>query len=225
MSRSSVARLFALLTLSSLAYGVPAFARPCAPKTVAPKPTESADVEAERLRQKGGLIKSNIIPPGQAERHGRAEILISAPVDIVERHVRAFGQYKDLAPGKFKTSRIVGKEGDATDVYMQIQIMKGFVTLWQIMRFSSTTEVSPGVTAIEGTYRQGNLKNAHALFVLRKVDDNTTILRLDMLISLAIPAPQELVDEELRDYAGDALLGMREKAEAAARAAQPVRDK
>jgi hypothetical protein len=221
IAATAVFRLFGVIavvgSLTSFS-ATQAWSRPCAPKTLAPLPTEAADAEALRLREKGGFAKSNLVPPGQTERHGRGEILIGAPVDIVERHVRAFGQYKDLAPGKFKTSRIVAREGENTDVYMQIQIMKGFVTLWQIVRFSGTAAVSPGVTAIEGKYIQGNLKTSHALFVLRKVDERTTLLRLDLLISLAIPAPQDLIDEELRDYAGDAILGMREKAEAAARA-------
>jgi hypothetical protein len=190
----------------------------CAPKTIAPRPTETPDAEADRIRKAGGLLKANFVPPGQSERHGHAEIVIGAPVDIVERHVRAFGQYKDLVPDKFKTSRIVGKEGEDTDVYMQIQIMKGFITLWEIMRFSPTRPVAAGTTAIEGKYLKGNMKDSHALFVMRKVDDRTTVLKVDILISLAIAAPQEVVDEELRDYAGDAVRGLREKAEAAARA-------
>ncbi len=195
-----------------------AHAYPCAPKTIAPRPSETPDAEADRIRKAGGVLKSNYVPPGQSERHGHAEVVIAAPQEIVERHVRAFGQWKDLVPDKFKTSRIVGKEGDDTDVYMQIQIMKGFVTLWEIMRFSPTKTVVPGTLAIEGKYVKGNLKDSHALLVLRKVDDRTTVLKIDILISLAIAAPQEIIDEELRDYAGDAVRGLREKAEAAAKA-------
>jgi hypothetical protein len=145
---------------------------------------------------------------------------IEAPIDIVERHVRAFGQYKDLAPGKFRTSRIVDKTETTTDVYMQITIMKGFVTLWEIMRFGSTQAPTPEVRTIEGTYVKGNLKASHVVFVMRKVSDKRTILKADVLISLEVPAPEELVDEELRDYSADAVAGLREKSQAAARAAQ-----
>jgi hypothetical protein len=192
-------------------------ARPCAPKRVVPVATETPDEEASNLQRAGGSTRTNLIPPGQTEKHGHAEVLIDAPIDVVEMQVRAFGQYKDLAPGKFKTSKIIDKTETSTDVYMQISIMKGFVTLWQVMRFGPTRAVSADTRVIEGAYVKGNLKTAHSLFALRKVSERRTILKADILISVDVAAPEELLDEELRDYAADALVGLRDKSQAYAR--------
>jgi hypothetical protein len=198
-----------------------ATAAPCAPRKVIPLATETPDEEATKLAKLGGKTKTNLIPPGQTEKHGHAEVLIEAPIDMVEQQVRAFGQYKDFAPGKFKTSKIVDKTETTTDVYMQIAIMKGFVTLWQIVRFGPTRTVSNDTRVIEGNLVKGNVRAAHSLFALRKVSERRTILKVDVLIAIEVPAPEELLDEELRDYASDALEGLRDKSQAAAKAAAP----
>jgi hypothetical protein len=196
-----------------------AHAVPCAPRKVIPLATETPDEEATKLAKLGGKIRTNLIPPGQTEKHGHAEVLIEAPIDMVEQQVRAFGQYKDFAPGKFKTSKIVDKTETTTDVYMQIAIMKGFVTLWQIVRFGPTRTVSNDTRVIEGNLVKGNVRAAHSLFAIRKVSERRTILKVDVLIAIEVPAPEELLDEELRDYAADALEGLRDKSQAAAKAA------
>lgn len=205
----------------------PLHAKPCAPPApkvahapaAPPKPLPD-DPEVQRIAKAGGLVRSNWVPPGRSERYGHAEAVIRAPIANVLQQVQAYGQYKDLAPSKFKTSRIVGKEPDGTDVYMQIQIMNGFITLWWIMRFDEPKEREKGVYTFEGRYIKGNLQTAHVMFNARAVTPDVTVLKFDLLIGLPIPAPQENVDEELRDASADAVNGAREKSERAARAAE-----
>ncbi|MFO0663856.1 MAG: hypothetical protein U0174_07890 [Polyangiaceae bacterium] len=205
-------------------------AKPCAPPAakVAPGPQAPQkplpdDPEVQRIMRGGGLVRSNWVPPGRSDRYGHAETVIRAPLVTVLSQVQAYGQYKDLAPSKFKTSRIVGKEPEGTDVYMQVQIMNGFITLWWIMRFGEPRDVKKGAVWFEGVYQKGNLQTAHAMFYAREVTPDVTVLMFDLLIGLPIPAPQENIDEELRDAAADAVNGAREKSERAARAAEAAR--
>lgn len=165
-------------------------------------------------------MRTNWVPPGRTQRYGHAEAIIRAPLANVLQQVQAYGQYKDLAPSKFKTSKIVGKEPDGTDVYLQIQIMNGFITLWWVMRFGEPKERDKGSYFFEGRYQKGNLETAHVMFNVRAVTPEVTVLKFDLLIGLPIPAPEENVDEELRDAAADAVNGAREKSERAARAAE-----
>jgi len=205
----------------------PLLAKPCAPPVakVAPGPVVPAkplpdDPEVQRIAKAGGLLRDNRVPPGHKERYGHAEAVIRAPIANVLQQIQAYGQYKDLAPSKFKTSRIVGKEPDGTDVYLQVQILNGFVTLWWVMRFGEPKERDKGVYGFEGRYLKGNLESAHVMFHVRSVTPDVTVLKFDLLIGLPIPAPEENVDEELRDAAADAVRGAREKSERAARAAE-----
>ena len=98
--------------------------------------------------------------------------------------------------------------------------MNGFVTLWWVMRFGEPKEHEKGNYAFEGRYQRGNLETAHVMFNVRAVTPEVTVLKFDLLIGLPIPAPEENVDEELRDAAADAVHGAREKSERAARAAE-----
>jgi hypothetical protein len=195
-------------------------ARPCAPRRPLGVVSLPAEEEWNKLTAAGGLTRTNVVPTGQTERHGHAEVVVQAPIELVELQVRAFGQYKDLAPRRIKTSRIVDKTEAGTDVYMQIAIMNGFVTIWQIIRFGATQQVAADTRLIEGNLLKGNVKGSHSAFALRRVDDKRTILRADILSSVEVPVPQELIDEELRDYAADALSALRDKAQAAFRAQQ-----
>jgi hypothetical protein len=92
---------------------------------------------------------------------------------------------------------------------------------WQIIRFGATQQVAPDTRVIEGNLLIGNVKGSHSAFVLRRVDDKRTILKADILSTVEVPVPQELIDEELRDYAAGALEGLREKAQAAFKAQTP----
>lgn len=178
----------------------------------------AADVEA--LRAANGPVKTNWTPPGETLRFGHAEIWIDAPVADVLRQVRSYANYKDLAPRKFRQSRVIDKDGENTDVYMQVPLINGLIVLWQVMRFGPPVLKDARTTIVDGKYIRGNLKTARVTFTLRRQGPDQTVLACDLLIALDVPAPQEMVDEELRDAAGDALLGIRDKAQAQVRARQ-----
>lgn len=172
-------------------------------------PAVTAEQRAEQLARFAkdpGPVRSNWEPPGKSERYGHAEGLVSAPLEAVKARLVDYAHYKDLAGPKFKKVNVVDKQGTATDVYFQLPIMKGIVTIWYKTRFVPPRTVPDVGEVFEGTFVEGNIKGMHIAFTLRKgADDKSTVMMCDLLLSLKIPAPQANVDEELRDACGDAI--------------------
>lgn len=165
--------------------------------------------QLERLKKDPGPLKSNWTPPGKADRYGHAEGLINASPDKVKARLTDYAHYAELAGPKFKTVKVVDKQGANTLVYFQLPIMKGIVTI------NYTTSYAPPKTTavgdvIEGTYVKGNIKNQHLAFTLKPgADANSTIMVCDLLLQPNVPAPQSALDEELRDACGDAINNVR----------------
>lgn len=171
---------------------------------------EERAAQLQRLAKDAGPIRSNWVPPGKTERYGHAEAMIGAPLETVRERLVDFTHYKDLAGPKFKTVRIVEKDPGRADLYFQLPIMKGIVTLWYVTRFGQGRPLPDGGQVVEGTFVKGNIKDMHIVFTTRPGDGpKSTVLVCDLLLVLNIPAPPVLVDEELRDACGDALNAIR----------------
>lgn len=171
--------------------------------------SEDRNAQLERLKKNPGPIKSNWVPPGKAERYGHAEGLISAPADVVRARLLEFGRYKELAGPKFKSVRVVDKQGPSTDVYFQLPIMKGIFTIWYITRFPPSRPTSSG-DVLEGTFVRGNIRNMHIAFTVRPgPDEKSSVMVCDLALRPSVPAPQSALDEELRDACGDAINSVR----------------
>lgn len=178
------------------------------PYAPAPSPEERSAL-LERLKSDPGPIKSNWVPPGKKERYGRAVGLIDASPEAVRGKLLDFRNYKDLAGPKFKSVRVVDKQGDSTDVYFQLPIMKGIVTLWYVTRFPPSRRASTG-DVIEGTFVKGNIEHMHIAFTVRPGrDESSSVLVCDLVLRPTVPAPRSALDEELRDACGDAINAVR----------------
>ncbi len=182
-----------------------------------PEAAQEKDARLERIKKDPGLImKSNWTPPGKSERYGHAEAIVGAPVDVVRARLADFPHYRELAGPKFKKVNVVDKAAGKTDVYFQLPIMKGLVTLWYITRFSPPRAVPGGEgEVVEGTFVKGNIKSMHiALSVRPGLDEKSSVVLCDLLLSPNVPAPQSAIDEELRDACGDAIKAVRVRTEA-----------
>ena len=182
-------------------------------------PAPSADdlkAQAERLAKDQGPIKTNWTPPGKSERYGHAEGLIAAPYEAVKARLLDFPRYKELAGPKFKKVSVVDKSASGTDLYFQLPIMKGLVTIWYVTRFSTARPGMGGAEVVEGRFVKGNIKDMQIVFSIRPTADQKTILVCDLNLAISLPAPQAALDEELRDACGDAVNAIR------ARSTQPA---
>lgn len=170
---------------------------------------EEKSAQLERLKKDAGPIKSNWTPPGKSDRYGHAEGLIAATPEAVKAKLSDFPHFKDLAGPKFKSVRVVDKQGANTDVYFQLPIMKGVVVIWYVTRFAPA-KAAAGGDVIEGTFVKGNIKGMHIAFNVRPgPDDKSAVVVCDLVLQPNVPAPQSALDEELRDACGDAINALR----------------
>lgn len=166
---------------------------------------EDRAAQLERLKKDAGPIRTNWTPPGKSDRYGHAEGIINVKPEVVKAKLVDFSKYKDLAGPKFKTVKVVDKQGQDTDVYFQLPIMKGIVVINYVTRFGQMKSLT-GTDVIEGTFVKGNIKSMHIAFTVRPgPDDKTTVMVCDLLLQPNVPAPQSALDEELRDACGDAI--------------------
>jgi hypothetical protein len=120
-----------------------------------------------------------------------------------------YAHYKELAGPKFKTVKVVDKQGDSTDVYFQLPIMRGAIVINYVTRFAPPKPAAGG-DVIEGTFVKGNIKGMHIAFAMRPgPDEKTTVVVCDLLLQPPVPAPRSAIDEELRDACGDAINALR----------------
>jgi ribosome-associated toxin RatA of RatAB toxin-antitoxin module len=169
--------------------------------------------EAERLVRTHATERYNVAVPGYSIRAGGGMTAINAPLASVRRTVTDYGHYADFMP-RFQKSRIVGKSGPNTDVYLQVSILHGAANIWAVTRFGQPVPEGAG-ERIEGRlHGQGNVDELLAIWHLVPVDENRTIAKLELLIVPKLPLPGSVVTPEL-EYASDqAVSAARERTEA-----------
>jgi ribosome-associated toxin RatA of RatAB toxin-antitoxin module len=187
-----------------------ALAASAAPQAFADTPTDAARLRATRAAE-----RYNLPTPGTSINTGGAQILVNAPLALVRQIVTDYGHYQDFMT-KFRRSRVVQKNKDFTDVYLQVPIMHGAATFWGVTRFGKPKRLANGTEIIEGTLQQGNVDEFKAVWKLVPVDANHTILKVELLILPRLPLPASIVTPEL-EYASDqAVTASRNRAEASA---------
>lgn len=172
-----------------------------------------SDPQVQRLLDAKKTLKWNYAAQGSSDRYGHAEALVDAPADKVAKVVTDFGRYKELHR-KFATARVIAKEGDTTDVYMRypVQIGRFTVEFHEVMRFGQPRQEA-GAHVVEGRGVKGDMRTGHTRISVKPVDDKHSLLVIDVLLVPKIPAPQVLIDEELRDGAEDFVNGIKDRAQ------------
>jgi hypothetical protein len=188
---------------------------PAAAPAPAPTPPPARDPQVARLLEAKKTLHWNQTLGTGKDRYGHAETLVEATADQVAKTATDFGKYRELHR-KFKTARVIGKEGDQTDVYMRYPVQLGPMTieLYEVMRFSPDRN-NGGTHTIEARGIKGDMKRGHTLITVRPVDAKHSLISVDILLVPTLPAPQSYVDEELRDGAEDFVDGIRDKSQVA----------
>jgi hypothetical protein len=175
----------------------------------------SPDPDAARIAAAGHALKWNWTPPGRSARFGHAETLVHAPMATVRRLVVDFGRYRELAPS-ITTSRVVGHGADgSTDVYLQMGVMNNTLKFWNVTRFAPLRVEPLGAEILEGQMIQGkgNIDDSAAVWTMRPAGAEWTVLKFDVLLRPGLPAPQSLIDEQLRDSAMDVVNSIHDRAQ------------
>src|SRR5580704_11218274 len=207
VTRRGLARFAGIATLVTMA---------CVGTSV-PARADAADADAVRIAAAGHPLKWNWTPPGKSQRFGHAETLIHAPVDTVKRLVVDYGHYTMLA-GSITTSRVVGHGPDgSTDVYLRMGVLNNTFSVWNVTRFSPAHPAveGPGVEVVEGQMvpGKGNIDDSAFVWTLHPAGDGWTVLKFDLVLRPGLPAPQSLIDEQLRDSAMDAVDSIHDRAQ------------
>lgn len=177
-------------------------------------PAPEKDPQVARLLEAKKTLHWNQTLPNSKDRYGHAEALVEATADQVAKTATDFGKYRELHR-KFKTARVIGKEGDQTDVYMRYPVQLGPMTieLYEVMRFSPD-RANGGSHFIEARGIKGDMKRGHTVITVRPVDAKHSLISVDISLVPTLPAPQSYVDEELRDGAEDFVDGIRDRSQA-----------
>ena len=181
----------------------------------APAQADGLDADATRISSAGHALKWNWTPPGKSARYGHAETLIHAPLPTVRRLVLDFGHYRELADS-ITSSRVVGHESDgSTDVYIQMGVMNNTIKFWNVTRFAPLKVESPGTEVVDGqmVHGKGNIDNSETVWTMHSAGPDWTVLKFDVLLAPGLPAPQSLIDEQLRDSAMDAVNSIHRRAQ------------
>ena len=192
LSRGSAVALLSCTLLSS----VPALAAP------APGP------DLQKWRE---VSRFNVKTPYAEMNAGAARVNVDAPEELVRAVVLDFKNYANFM-SRFEKSQIVGRSGDKTDVYLQVPILKGAAKVWAVVRFEPVKQVDGGEVVV-GHMIKGNVKRLDATWRLKKLDDSSTQVALELLIVPDLPVPDSLVVPEVRFAAAKAVEGSRDEAE------------
>lgn len=170
------------------------------------------DAEAQRLAQKRAAERYNVEVPGSSVRAGGAAIFVNAPLAVVRKVVTEYSKYSSYIP-RFQKSKVIAKKDHKTDVYLQVPILNGAATVWSLTRFEPPVKEGTNGERIEGKMLEGNVNDLRSWTHLRPVDDNHTILKLELLIALKLPLPDKVVVPELEYAADQAVTAIRDRSE------------
>src|SRR6185369_1986321 len=87
--------------------------------------------ESQRLVRTHATERYNVAVPGFSIRAGGGMTVVNAGMAGVRQTVTDYGHYADFMP-RFQKSKIVGKSGPHTDVYLQVAILHGAASVWAV---------------------------------------------------------------------------------------------
>jgi ribosome-associated toxin RatA of RatAB toxin-antitoxin module len=149
--------------------------------------------------------------PNAALNAGAAKARVQSTNETLRSVLLDYPHYSQIIT-RFEKARVVGKVGQQTDVYLEVPILHGASKVWAIVRFDPPkTEGADEV--IRGRMVRGNVKRLDAAWRVRKVDETSADLVLELLIVPDLPAPDSLILSEVRRAAARAVSGARAEAE------------
>jgi ribosome-associated toxin RatA of RatAB toxin-antitoxin module len=149
--------------------------------------------------------------PNSNREAGAARTLAHVSSEHLRSVVTDYARYSTTIR-TFKNARVVGRSGGRTDVYLEVPILNGFSKIWAIVRFEAPEEKG-NQHVIRGRLVRGNVKRLDATWRIEKVDEQKSVLSLELSMIPNFPAPTSVVSTELRKAAGKAVNATRNEAE------------
>lgn len=167
---------------------------------------------AKRLIAKRDAERYEVATPHSSVKAGAARVHVRAPADVVRKVVTDFDGYSKHIK-KFDKAKVVGRNGNKVDVYLQVPILKGLAKVWAIVRFEPIKKNGPDEEVLVGKMLKGNVKHLNAWWKIKKIDNQNTQLNLELLIVPDLPVPGSLVTGEVAYAADEAVMGLRNRSE------------
>ena len=142
---------------------------------------------------------------------GAARIDVAADPQLVTEIIGDFGNYAHMTD-KFDKSRIIGRSGNNTDVYLQVPILKGAAMIWAVVRFEPVRRTN-NEQIVTGHMVKGNVQRLDATWKVTSRGGRQARVELELLIVPKFPVPGSLVTSETAYAADKAVTGVRNRAE------------
>ena len=141
---------------------------------------------------------------------GRAEAFVNAPVGKTKEAVMDYGNYASFI-SRFQKSKLLKKDGQTAEVFLQLPILKGSATIWTLSKFGAPTTFGKG-EMISATMLKGNVDDFQAVWKYRAVDDKHSVVTCELFVSPKLAVPDKVMIGQLEDACGEAVLGVRVQA-------------
>jgi ribosome-associated toxin RatA of RatAB toxin-antitoxin module len=146
---------------------------------------------------------------------GRSTIKVSAPIEKVREQLFAFAQYPEFMP-HYKKAKVLGRApSGGRDVYMEIEALNGAVTFWTRIDMPRQPVMVDGTEVYEAKMLDGNVKDFKAIWRVKKIDDASTELSLEVFLQPRLPLPTSILNSENLKGASSGVTAMRARIEGA----------
>ena len=162
--------------------------------------------------------KTHFVEAGSKQTWGRGQIFVDAPMSDVRAAILDYGNWSTFIK-RFQKSKLLKKEANGgAEVYLQMPILKGAATLWAVEKFEPPVPEGKG-EKIVGKFQKGNVDDLQAVWHYRPIDDTHTVVTLEIFVQPKINVPESLMVSQREDAAGEACIGVKDRAQASAQAA------
>jgi ribosome-associated toxin RatA of RatAB toxin-antitoxin module len=146
---------------------------------------------------------------------GKSTIVVHAPIDKVREQLFAFAQYPEFMP-HYQKAKVLGKApSGGRDVYMEIEALNGAVSFWTRVDMPRKPAMVDGTEVYEAKMLDGNVKDFKAIWRVKKIDDATTELSLEVFLQPKLPLPTSILNSENLKGASAGVTAMRARIEGA----------
>jgi len=170
----------------------------------------ASDTQAVELYKLNRDKKSHYTDGATKQVWGRAQIFVDAPMKDVRAAIMDYGNWSGYIK-RFQKSKLLKKEGQTAEVYLQMPILKGAATLWAVEKFDAPIADGKG-EKIVGKLVKGNVEDLQAIWRYRPVDDKHTVVQLDIYVVPKLAVPDSLMISQREDAAGEGCLGVKDRA-------------
>jgi len=167
----------------------------------------ASDVRAEGADP---VLTAQIAEQGSNIAWGQAVVELDQPIEEVLPIIVDYANYVQFMPN-FTKSRVIAQRGTRAQVYIEVSVAKGAITLWGQLNIAEHPQ-SPDVRVVEARLLEGNVDAFSALWHLTPIDGGART-RVDFKIRVDpdIPLPSSIFSRENEKAAGRTLTALRSR--------------